>query len=286
MDDAPPPDVHLSHSLAVLRQCITTLDTAAARAPTVAHTLRETVVALREVEEALHRHRDALRRDHHFATLGRLAAGLSHEIRNPLSILFLHIDLLEEEIRHPSAESPRLIPQTFGEIRTALARLEALVQDYLSLVRVGAVEPSVQDLGAAVREWTGEVYELAAQHGVNLQLAGLETVGELAFHAGTLRRALLNVVHNALEAMPQGGSLTLEGVRTVTAVQLRVSDSGTGIPAELLTRIFEPLYTTKPGGTGMGLYIVQQTLSAHGGRVMVESVEGQGSTFTFIFPVP
>jgi C4-dicarboxylate-specific signal transduction histidine kinase len=83
MDDAPPPDVHLSHSLAVLRQCITTLDTAAARAPTVTHTLRETVRALREVEDALHQHRDALRHAHHFATLGRLAAGLSHEIRTP-----------------------------------------------------------------------------------------------------------------------------------------------------------------------------------------------------------
>jgi signal transduction histidine kinase len=234
----------------------------------------------------LHQQRDALRRDHHFATLGRLAAALSHEIRNPLGVLFLHIDLLEEEFRHPSAESPRLIPQTFREIRTALARLEALVQDYLALVRVGAVEPSVQDLGAAVQEWTGEVQDLAAQHGVSLQLAGLETVGELAFHASTLRRAVLNVVQNALEAMPQGGNLTLEGVRTATAVQLRVGDSGTGIPAELVTRIFEPLYTTKPGGTGMGLYIVQQTLTAHGGRVTVESVEGQGSTFTFILPVP
>ena len=159
------------------------------------------------------------------------------------------------------------------------------MQDYLALVRVGAIEPSVQDLGAAVQEWTGEVEGLAAQHGVSLQLAGLETAGELAFHAGTLRRAVLNVVQNAFEAMPQGGTLTLECVRTTTAVQLRVVDCGTGIPAERVPRIFEPLYTTKPGGTGMGLYIVQETLIAHGGSVTVQSVEGQGSTFTFILPV-
>jgi two-component system, sporulation sensor kinase E len=210
---------------------------------------------------------------------------LSHEIRNPLGTLFLHVDLLEEEFQNPSEESPRLIPQTFREIRTALARLDALVQDYLSLVRVGAIEPSVQDLGAAVQEWTAEMDSRAAQQGVSLQLAGLETVGALAFHASTLRRAVLNVVQNALEAMPQGGTLTLECVRTATAVQLRVADSGTGIPAEHVTRIFEPLYTTKPGGTGMGLYIVQETLIAHGGRITVESVEGQGSTFTFMLPV-
>src|SRR5919201_1473886 len=283
MDEAPPPDVHLSQSLEVLRQCITTLDTAAARAPTVSQALQETVGALRGVEEALHQHRDALRQAHHFATLGRLAAGLSHEIRNPLGILFLHMDLLEEEFRNPSAESRRLFPQTFRAIRTALARLEALVQDYLALARAGAIEPSVQDLGAAVQEWTGEMHGLAAQQGVSIQLAGLETVGALAFHASTLRRAVLNVVQNALEAMPQGGTLRLEGVRTATAVQLRIRDSGIGIPAEHVPRIFEPLYTTKPGGTGLGLYIVREILVAHGGRVAVESVEGQGATFLLRF---
>ena len=71
-------------------------------------------------------------------------------------------------------------------------------------MRVGAIEPSVQDLGAAVQEWTGEMHGRVAEQGVSLQLAGLETVGELAFHAGTLRRAVLNVVQNALEAMPRG----------------------------------------------------------------------------------
>jgi signal transduction histidine kinase len=285
MDEAPPPDVPLSQSLAVLRQCITTLDTAAVRAPTVAQELQDTVSALRGVEAALHQHRDALRRAHHFATLGRLAAGLTHEIRNPLGVLFLHMDLLEEEFRTPSAESSHLIPQTFREIRTALARLDALVQDYLSLVRVGTIEPSRQDVGAAVQEWMREMHGVAVQQGVIIDLAGYETVGELAFHANTLRRAFLNVVQNALEAMPQGGTLTLTCVRTATEVQLRVHDSGVGIPAENVARIFEPLYTTKPGGTGLGLYIVREIVVAHGGQVTVESVEGLGATFTFLFPV-
>ena len=106
MDETSPPDVPLSQSLAVLRQCITTLDTATARAPTVVQELQDTVSALRGVEAALHQHRDALRRAYHFATLGRLAAGLTHEIRNPLGVLFLHIDLLEEEFRPASAREP------------------------------------------------------------------------------------------------------------------------------------------------------------------------------------
>jgi signal transduction histidine kinase len=286
MDAPSTPDVPLSQSLAVLRQCITTLDTAAARAPTAAQELQDTVSALRGVEAALHQHRDALRRAEHFATLGRLAAGLTHEIRNPLGALFLHIDLLEEEFLSPSPESATALPQAFREIRTALARLDALVQDYLSLVRVGTIEPSVQDLGAAVEAWAAEMHPLATQQGVLLPLEGHTSVGEIAFHASTLRRAVLNVVQNAIEAVPYGGTLTLECTRTATAAQLRIRDTGIGIPAVQLVRIFEPLYTTKPGGTGLGLYIVREILVAHRSGVTVESVEGVGSTFTFTFPTP
>jgi signal transduction histidine kinase len=286
MDDARSPDTLLSQSLAALRQCIPTLETAAARAPRVAVELQDTVAALRGVEQALHEHRDSLRRAEHFATLGRLAAGLSHEIRNPLGALFLHIDLLEEELREPSPESPTVIPQTFGEIRTALTRLDELVQDYLSLVRVGSIELGVQDIGAAVQAWAAEMQSRAAQQGVTMQVEGHASVGPLAFHPSTLRRAVLNVVQNAIEAMPQGGTLTLACARTATEVQLRIRDSGMGIPTEQVPRIFEPLYTTKPGGTGLGLYIVREILVAHGGRVTVESVEGQGTTFMLTFPVP
>jgi signal transduction histidine kinase len=286
MTDASSPNALLSQSLAVLRHCVPTLETAAAQAPTVAVELRDTIAALRGVESALHQHRDALRHAEHFATLGRLAAGLSHEIRNPLGTLFLHIDLLEEEFRDPTPESPTVIQQTFGEIRTALTRLDELVQDYLSLVRVSTIELGVQDVGAAVQEWAAEMQSRAAQQGVTLELEGYTTVGPLAFHPSTLRRAVLNVVQNAIEAMPNGGTLGLACVRTATAVQLHLRDSGVGIPAALVSRIFEPLYTTKPGGTGLGLYIVREILIAHGGEVTVESGEGQGTTFVLTFPAP
>jgi signal transduction histidine kinase len=126
----------------------------------------------------------------------------------------------------------------------------------------------------------------AAQQGVIVELEGHTTVGPLAFHPSTLRRAVLNVVQNAIEAMPDGGTLRLECLRTATEVQLRIRDSGMGMSADLVPRIFEPLYTTKTGGTGLGLYIVREILVAHGGGVRVESVEGQGTTFILMFPVP
>jgi signal transduction histidine kinase len=220
----------------------------------------------------------------HFALLGQLAAGVSHEIRNPLGAVVLHVDLLAEELQQPTPDNPAAVAETLAEIKTNLARVEDLVQDYLSLVRVGSIQLTLEDLGAAVQAWTTEFHALAAPQGVTLRLDGLTDLGLVTCHTATLRRAVLNLVQNALEAMPQGGTLTFTGRSMPTHVQLQVRDTGSGIPAAQHAAIFEPLYTTKPAGTGLGLYIVQEIVAAHGGHVTVESVEGQGTTFTLTLP--
>ncbi len=246
--------------------------------------VRERTAALRqEMEERQRLERDA-QRVQHFALLGRLAAGVSHEIRNPLAAIFLYVDLLEEELRIPSQDSPGEIAHALSEIKTNLARLEDLVQDYLSLVRVGNITLVPQDLGRAVQAWATEWQRWATAQGVTLHCEALEALGEVAFHPNTLQRALLNLVQNALDATPRGGTVTLTGSRTATQTQLCIQDTGSGIPAERLQQIFEPLYTTKPGGTGLGLYIVQEIVVAHGGHVTVQSPLGQGTTFTIVLP--
>ena len=236
-----------------------------------------------EIAERQRLEREA-QRVQHFALLGQLAAGVSHEIRNPLGAVFLHVDLLAEELQQPAPNTPAVVAETLAEIRTNLARLEELVQNYLSLVRVGTLQLTTEDLGAAVQEWALEFDALTAPYGVSLQLEGLNNLGSVAVHTATLRRAVLNLVQNALEAMPLGGTLTLTGRSTPTHVQLQIRDTGSGIPTKQHTTIFEPLYTTKPGGTGLGLYIVQEIVVAHGGQVTVESVEGQGTIFTVTLP--
>jgi signal transduction histidine kinase len=256
----------------------------AQRLETLEQRFQERTAALHhEIVERQRLEREAQRAEH-FALLGRLAAGVSHEIRNPLGAIFLHVDLLTEELQQPTPDSPALVTETLVEIKTQLGRLEDLVQDYLSLVRVGAIKLVPEDLGRAMQAWATEFHALAAPQGVSLQLAGLAELGVVALHATTLRRALLNLVQNALDAMPYGGTLTLTGRRTPTHVQLRIRDTGSGISREQRAKIFEPLYTTKPGGTGLGLYIVQEILAAHGGQVTVESVEGEGTTFSLTLP--
>jgi two-component system sensor histidine kinase HydH len=165
-----------------------------------------------------------------------------------------------------------------------MGRLDELVQDYLSLVRVTTIELQPQDLGLCVQAWGTEMQAQAAAQGVTLQFQGLEHLGQVPFHANTLRRVVLNLAQNALDAVAKGGIVSITGQSTATQVQLQVRDTGSGIAAERLERIFEPLYTTKPGGTGLGLYIVQEIVAAHGGQITVASVEGQGTTFTITLP--
>jgi signal transduction histidine kinase len=237
----------------------------------------------REMAARQHVEREA-QRAQHFALLGRLAAGMSHEIRNPLGAVMLHMDLLEEELRQPSPDSTEEVAQTLAEMRTQLARLEDLVQDRLSLVHVEQLVRTPQELGVALQDWATAWQDLAVARGVTLQVEGVATLGQVAFHANTLHRALLNLVQNALDAMEPGGTLTVRGQATATQVQLHVQDTGMGIPATQRARIFEPLYTTKPGGTGLGLYIVHEIVAAHAGHVTVASKERQGTTFTLTLP--
>jgi signal transduction histidine kinase len=247
-------------------------------------TLCYETAARQRVEEECRRLEQTAQQAAHFARLGRLAAGVSHEIRNPLASIFLHVDLLEEELSQPRPDNAAGVTQCLTEIKTQLTRLEELVQEYLTLVRVASIQTTPQDLGAAVQTWVADMQGLAAAHGVTVQGESLADLGQVAFHPSTLRRAVLNLVQNAVDAMPQGGTVTLAGQATATHVHLGVQDTGLGIPAERQGQIFEPLYTTKPGGTGLGLYIVQEIVIAHAGQVTVQSTEGQGATFTITLP--
>jgi signal transduction histidine kinase len=243
-----------------------------------------TAALRQEIAERQRLEREA-QRVQHFALLGRLAAGVSHEIRNPLGAIVLHVDLLEEELRQPSPDSAAELAQAVAEIKTQLARLDDLIQDYLSLVRVGAVELVPGDLGMVVTQCAQEMTAALAAHGITLQLDAVDHLGLVALHANTFRRVLVNLLDNARDAMPQGGTVTLRGRRQGTTVQLEVADTGIGIPPERARQIFEPLHTTKPGGTGLGLYIVHEVMAAHGGQVTVQSTVGAGTTFTLTLPM-
>jgi signal transduction histidine kinase len=247
--------------------------------------VQERTAALHQEMDERQRLEREVHRVQHFALLGRLAAGVSHEIRNPLGSIFLHVDLLEEELNRPSADSATEIAHALAEIKTQLARLDELVQDYLSLVRIAAAQQVPVELGLFVTQCAQELTPALTAHAITLQLEAVDRIGIVALHEHTFRRVLLNLVQNAMDAMPQGGTLTLRGRRQDAMVHLDVEDTGSGISPEQTPQIFEPLHTTKPGGTGLGLYIVQEVVAAHGGQVAVQSTVGSGTIFTITLPL-
>jgi PAS domain S-box-containing protein len=228
---------------------------------------------------------ETLRRTESLALLGKLAAGVSHEIRNPLGAIVLHMDLLEEELEVLLPECPAQIAEPLAEIKTQLTRLNNLVQDYLSLARLASLQREPMDIGTFIDDFLQEVAPQVVQRGVTLRREGPASLGLVALHANTFRRVLLNLVQNALDAMPQGGTLTLRGWQTASHVHLDICDTGTGVPADQLGQIFEPLYTTKPAGTGLGLYMVREIVAAHEGESHITSQVGHGTTFTITLPL-
>src|SRR5262249_32214498 len=144
----------------------------AVRVPTCTATLHDAMAECRRLE------REA-QCAQHFALLGRLAASVSHDIRNPLAAIALHVELLEAELREPRPDSAAEMTMALSEIKRQLAYLEDLVQDYLSLVRVAHSERTVQDFGAAVHGWATEMQRAAAARGVAIRLDGLENVGQV-----------------------------------------------------------------------------------------------------------
>ena len=228
---------------------------------------------------------ETLRRTESLALLGKLAAGVSHEIRNPLGAIVLHMDLLEEELQELLPECPAQIAEPLAEIKTQLTRLDDLVQDYLSLARLASLQREPTDIGTFVDNFLQEVAPQVAQRGVTLRRESPASLGPVALHSNTFRRVLLNLVQNALDAMPQGGTLTLRSWQTTSHVHLDICDMGTGIPGDQLAQIFEPLYTTKPAGTGLGLYMAREIVAAHDGELRVTSQVGSGTTFTITLPL-
>ena len=225
-----------------------------------------------------------LRRAEHLALLGKLAASITHDIRNPLSALFLQMEVLTDELAQLPAALTAPMTEPLATIHTALTCLHTIVEDYLSLARLEHLQLLPADLGAFMAAFAQEIQPVCTTRGIMLVLEGTATLGTVALHANTLHRAMLNLVQNALDAMPEGGTLTLRGHHTTAQVTLEVQDTGSGIPAAQLPHLFTPLRTTKPDGTGLGLYIAQEILRAHGGSITVESVPGGGTTFTLTLP--
>jgi two-component system sensor histidine kinase AtoS len=242
------------------------------------------VVIMRDVSE-LEALQDRLLQSERLSILGRLAGAVWHEIRNPLTAIYLQADILEDALGQPHERDRPQVLRSLAVIKEEVARLHELVQQYLSLARLSDLRREPVDLGRYLEAFCAELRQCVLVRDITLLLEDCDELGQVALHPNSFRRVLLNLCNNALEAMPHGGTLTLRGQRTAEAIRLEICDTGCGIPAEEIPLLFSPLHTTKPAGTGLGLYLAREIVTAHGGEMTVTSTPGIGTVFTIMLPL-
>lgn len=219
------------------------------------------------------------------AALGRLTAGVAHEVKNPLNAMTIHLELLRSKLESGAPASA--VKSHVDVIGKEITRLDGVVQGFLKFARPEDMRLERVSLPGLMRDVAATVRPEAEAAQVTVQLQEGESPLEVDADTTMLRQALLNLAVNAVQAMPHGGTLRFSTERAADGRALvRVSDTGTGIPPEQLARIFDLYFTTKKGGSGIGLSMVFRTVQLHYGDIDVESTPGRGTTFTIALPRP
>jgi len=213
------------------------------------------------------------------ATIGKMAAHVTHEIRNPLSSLALNVELLEEELEQ-NAEARTLLRAVKNEVD----RLTSLSERYLSVARRKPPRVEKEDIGQVCRDALDFVRGDLERHGITVDLQIEPGLPPVSVDEGQIRQALYNLLRNAREAMPSGGRIVLATHRSESGIEMTVDDEGGGIDAETRERLFEPFFTTKGHGTGLGLVITREIVEAHGGRIRAEPRSPKGTRFSVYLP--
>jgi two-component system, NtrC family, sensor kinase len=229
------------------------------------------------------------------AAIGKMAAHVTHEIRNPLSSIGLNIELLEEELAKAqvipgggagsSADTPSEARSLLEAITREVQRLEHLSEEYLRVARLPSPRMEADDVATAVRDVVAFARPEIERAGCAVKLEIAESVPPALFDESQLRQALLNLLRNAREAMPSGGTIDIAVAPEGMSVVIDVADRGGGIAEDIRARVFDPFFSTKGEGTGLGLAITRQIVEAHGGSVTCDPRAGGGTRFRLTLPI-
>jgi two-component system NtrC family sensor kinase len=232
--------------------------------------------------EALKKAEQQLMRADKLAALGTLAAGIAHEINNPLQPLLTNLELMLEDIEQGRPVDRELIEFAMRDVQ----RIKRIVSNLLDFARPARSTFAIFHVNDIVHEVLALARKQLEQARIQVALS-LEARRRVRGNADQLKQVLLNLVINAMDAMPNGGTLTIETADSYCApspcLKLSVSDTGIGIPPDHIRQIFDPFFSTKPNGTGLGLAISYSIITAHGGQIQVESDAGR-TTFTVSLP--
>lgn len=240
------------------------------------------VMLLRDVSDRLLME-EQVRRMERFLSLGTLASGLHHEIKNPLTALSIHVQLLEKRLREPTPRRP--VDELLGVVKSEVLRLNGVLESFRDFASLQRLNTRLADAFMVLEEVVRLIRPQADQQHVEITLQGpAEGLPRVPLDVEKFKQAVLNLVINALEAMPEGGRLVVESKARGGELLVEVSDTGPGIPPEIHQSLFKPYFSTKARGTGMGLALTEKLVGQHGGRIDFRT-SPQGTTFRIAVPL-
>ncbi len=222
------------------------------------------------------------------ASIVLLAAGVAHELGNPLNSLTIHLQVVERKLRKLRGADPKDVRALGDSLRVCqeeVSRLDGIIANFLQAIRPQPPDFCDTRLDEVLAEVLAFQERELADRGIRVEVSAPAGLPVVRADKGQVKQVFFNLIKNAAEAMPPRGRLRIEARADEDHVSLAFADNGTGIKPEDLGRLFEPYHTTKPGGHGLGMMVVQRILRAHGGQIAVESEPGRGTTVTVLFPL-
>ncbi len=213
-----------------------------------------------------------------------LAAGVAHEIGNPLNSLHIHLQLMERSVQKLNGDAKAELQQSIDIARSEVNRLDSIVTQFLRAIRPSHPQLHPENLNTIVEEAVRFFMPEIQDRGIVVEQELRSDLPLLQLDRDQMKQAFYNVIKNSLEAMKRHGTLHIRTDMDDTNVIVSFVDTGSGMSAENLSRVFEPYFTTKPSGTGLGLLIVRRIVREHGGELSIESNEGEGLTLTIRLP--
>ncbi len=239
------------------------------------------VQQLRESREEIeHLHRTQMSRAEHLATLGELAAGLAHEIRNPLAGIAGVIEIVGRDL--PPSSPARAVVK---EVRQEITQINKILSDLLETARPRAPEMRASDLNTTVEHAVMLARQQVLSKPIQIEFNPAPKALPVEHDSDQIHQVLLNLLLNAVQAIEQSGAIRVAVFPQDDSAVVMVSDTGRGILPEHLPNIFRPFYTTKGNGTGLGLSLARRIVEEHHGRIEATSISGQGATFTVVLPL-
>ena len=214
-----------------------------------------------------------------------LAAGIAHELGNPLNSIGIHLQLLKKDLEGLSDDKRKRLQKTLDVITNETDRLDQIIKNFLSATRKSPLRYKADDVNAILEEAVGFMKPELEKNKVKLKLRTEAKIPPFLMDRSRLYQVFMNLIKNAMEAMPKGGAISIQVSKRDNVAAIDFKDEGTGIVETDLPHIFEAYYTTKEEGSGLGLMTVYNAIREHGGRIEVASQVGKGTTFTLLLPI-